>query len=1247
MRGSYFLTCALLIFHQARSQQPATELLYSLRWDDGTGSIVRVAGDPDVYLPLLAAGTTLNTSTVDGAGSIGFKSIAVHHKYGMVAWGNPNNGRVEIAPEIYQGGESLAVLSDIMSDRVHGLSIDWLAHNLYVTDATFNRITVVSLKKFLPDEAFTLTREKVLLKGDMEEPWGIAAHPLKSYLFWTDKTKQTIERSSLSGEGRIKLYTTPGNPTSMVIDFNTIGTPVFWLDVTAGGVWTCGVDGSNPREIFKSTVGVFHGGLAAYGKWIFTTNSVTKNVHAYDISGQSVGNAVQFGISSGSATVVEMYDVTMYAQEQQPTVSSPCDSAPCSSNSLCVGADDNTRAECLCETGYKMDSATGTCVFLNEFRTPRYIYVTTGDVCILNNNAPHYTAAALQNAILNNCNEWGVNHRAVTFDVKRKFLYVMSASDQIVQIEMGESRRENVLITAEKTGNFRDMAVDWVSGNVFWTSNVDDEGQIQVVTSDSRHKAYVYRQLPELLALTTDPRSGRLYWSTEQTPHMIQYGPMSGAGSVQTLVSTDLVQPSQLTIDFVTNRLYWTDLQLGNVESIALDGTDRKVLYSLSSAAPYGLALFEDHIFWTDLATRELVWAYKHNGTEERRAETFYTLGAAISWDNYQQPADITNACENNGGCQHLCLPNDATTRVCSCGIGYELQADGVSCQSSPVYDNFFIVADRGLKTIIQIDNASGKLHAIDVVGVEVENPIAVDYDPDEGYIYWSDVSTNKINRCLLDGSGAETVRDLDVDAVVDGLVLDQTYKKLYYTETNEDVINQMDFGGTGHHQILSLVDSTRDPIHPRAIILDVPNNYMYYTDWGVPPIIERARLDGSERQTIVDTRISWPNGIALHGSTLCWCDAYLHSIECANTDGTNRVMVLQQTTDHFFSIVMDENYIYATSWSRDRLLRIDRNTGTFMEIHDKGLMRPSGMTYYSSGTETTALPTTTTPTPTTPTPTPTPTPSPSTTTTASTKRPPMTSSNPTSTTKKMSNLSPTSPTLKTTISTIEPVTTHAAPVGEISHGNGNKIGTTEIIAISVGIGGFVLIFAIVVTAIVCCYKIAQRKRVAQNQNRETDYLHTVLNAMPLPTYDQSQVVYETINQKTMMKTTTSFKDPHQDNNYEKTILPGVLGSPILSDRVDSPTDKSRGVANDAFFNSRPPTCHAPPVPRSGENYSPPPMYDDPDYMKPHSEDSGYTSYVHKPQPEGTKMYQRLGDVNYNQSVPPPVDEKDDIPYFN
>lgn len=64
----------------------------------------------------------------------------------------------------------------------------------------------------------------------------------------------------------------------------------------------------------------------------------------------------------------------------------------------------------------------------------------------------------------------------------------------------------------------------------------------------------------------------------------------------------------------------------------------------------------------------------------------------------------------------------------------------------------------------------------------------------------------------------------------------------------------------------------------------------MYWSDWGVPKI-ERAAMDGTMREPIVTTNITWPNGLAIDHTQgkIYWADGGTKIIEWANLDGSGR----------------------------------------------------------------------------------------------------------------------------------------------------------------------------------------------------------------------------------------------------------------------------------------------------------------------------------------------------------------------
>ncbi|MEQ2203181.1 hypothetical protein XENOCAPTIV_026124 [Xenoophorus captivus] len=158
----------------------------------------------------------------------------------------------------------------------------------------------------------------------------------------------------------------------------------------------------------------------------------------------------------------------------------------------------------------------------------------------------------------------------------------------------------------------------------------------------------------------------------------------------------------------------------------------------------------------------------------------------------------------------------------------------------------------------------------------DIRHAIAIDYDPVEGYVYWTDDDVKAIRRSLLDGSDAQFVVTSQVNHP-DGIAVDWIARNLYWTDTGTDRIEVTRLNGTMRKILIS-----EDLDEPRAIVLDPVAGYMYWTDWGEVPKIERADLDGMERVVMVNTSLGWPNGLALDYDErkIYWGDAKTDKIE-------------------------------------------------------------------------------------------------------------------------------------------------------------------------------------------------------------------------------------------------------------------------------------------------------------------------------------------------------------------------------
>ena len=80
--------------------------------------------------------------------------------------------------------------------------------------------------------------------------------------------------------------------------------------------------------------------------------------------------------------------------------------------------------------------------------------------------------------------------------------------------------------------------------------------------------------------------------------------------------------------------------------------------------------------------------------------------------------------------------------------------------------------------------------------------------------------------------------------------------------------------------------------------------SYMYWTDWGKAPKIERAWLDGSHRRHLVNTSLGWPNGLVLDTTSdlIYWGDAKTDAVELASaSDGSGRRTLMSEKLPHIF----------------------------------------------------------------------------------------------------------------------------------------------------------------------------------------------------------------------------------------------------------------------------------------------------------------------------------------------------------
>ena len=82
---------------------------------------------------------------------------------------------------------------------------------------------------------------------------------------------------------------------------------------------------------------------------------------------------------------------------------------------------------------------------------------------------------------------------------------------------------------------------------------------------------------------------------------------------------------------------------------------------------------------------------------------------------------------------------------------------------------------------------------------VDIRQPVALEYDPLEDRVYWSDVSLKIICRAFRNGSAFEK---LITETTTDGLSLDLAGRNLYWTSVTYNTIEMSMLNGS-HRRIL------------------------------------------------------------------------------------------------------------------------------------------------------------------------------------------------------------------------------------------------------------------------------------------------------------------------------------------------------------------------------------------------------------------------------------------------------------
>ncbi|MEJ1270834.1 epidermal growth factor [Cricetulus griseus] len=477
-------------------------------------------------------------------------------------------------------------------------------------------------------------------------------HYKEERLYWVDLERQLLQRVFLNGSGQETVCHVEKNVSGMAI--NWVDEEILWADQQEGVITVTDMKGNSSHVLLNSLKQPGNVAVDPTERLIFWSSEVAGRLHRADLSGVEVKTLLETPERIVVLTL-DVLDKRLFWVQ---------DSGEGRQAHICSCDYDGGSVHLLkhqTQHGLFTMALFGDRIFYSTLKT-KAIWIankhTGKDMVRINLNPSFLPPGELK--VVHPRVQPGTKDGArgsaqcpgnvdafqgMTYNRTKRAVQRQKALKWIERANMDGSQRERII--KEGVDTPEGLAVDWISRRIYWT----DSGKSLIGGSDlsgKHHQIIIKENIEKPRGIAVHPKANSY---------------LQGSGRLL-IASSDLWEPSGLTIDYLTDTLYWCDTKQSVIEMANLDGSKRRRLVQNDVG---------DNTELNKEAT-PLDNLTKAEAPEDTSTESQHTLVAEVMVSDIDECALGSASCPTTSS---ECI-NTEGGYVCRCSEGYE--GDGTDC---------------------------------------------------------------------------------------------------------------------------------------------------------------------------------------------------------------------------------------------------------------------------------------------------------------------------------------------------------------------------------------------------------------------------------------------------------------------------------------------------------------------------------------------------------------------------------------